>query len=985
MGLTGGVIQGMSRGVEELAMTETPPEDDQAPLEEPRDLFGEVEIAISTDYKVLGRKQAIDGTGVLGHNTASTGTSFGVEGVTDSADTGAAGVRGFSKSGPTYGVFGETDSADPNEAAAIRARSDHGAPGVSVATSGNGQGITVTSDATGVWVEAETRDGAEFTTFNGNQDGVRGIVNPTFTGGSNPDGFGNGVHGKIVHRGSSSSGVFGESGSSSGLTYGVRGRTNSVADRAAGVIGEADGNTGKIFGLRGESRSSTDGAAGVGGVTWSNHGATFGVKGETSSTDTGTAGVYGNATKGSGTTYGVRGGTASVDDGAAGVYGESARATGTTFGVKGGTAGIEIGSAGVLGQATEGSGQTYGVHGSTASKDSGASGVFGEAIDGAADQTYGMLARTHSHDDLAAGLKAEALNGDADALRAEVTNVGGNAIHGTANGAQSRGVVGTATHNNGLNFGVVGNTHSTVDDASGVRGQAKGSTGAVHGVTGETSSSGDGAAGLHGEALAGSGVIYGVHGIADAGSTNKSNKWEGPAGVLGEGTGFVTTGVVGIGRNDGIGVMGITNGTVGQGFSKAVVARARASSGNTYGVDASVQSPDGIAVDASAGSSLGTPRAIDASVSAPDGYAIHASGQLHVERSVHETGATNLRRHAASIANRSSTDGADVLGLETPAISDPGSGTNFISFIDQNSQIGQIDGNGSGGVNYKSATADIAEYFPQADPEQTFSGGEVVGLSAGEVIPDPTAADNALVVSDAPMVTGNAPLKDDDDDMVCLALLGQVPIEVAAPVDAGDRLAATPDGNAISASNAPETAPLVGRALSSATESGQQVEALVPSVTHQQRTIEGLENDIEALRSENEQLREGLETLRDRVIDPVDAQEVLAGVEDLDVSTWEYKADEGDGQGVRHIGPMAGDFHEAFDVGASDTGINSIIADGVAFAAIKGLSQQLAHKDERIEELEAANEQVLERLAALEDQVAGLAGDSGASPAPADD
>lgn len=140
-------------------------------------------------------------------------------------------------------------------------------------------------------------------------------------------------------------------------------------------------------------------------------------------------------------------------------------------------------------------------------------------------------------------------------------------------------------------------------------------------------------------------------------------------------------------------------------------------------------------------------------------------------------------------------------------------------------------------------------------------------------------------------------------------------------------------------------------------------------------------------------------------IDPIDSQEVLAGVEEMEVSTWEYKDEDGEGQGTRHIGPMAEEFHEAVDVGTSDEHINSINADGVAFAAIQGLSQQLDQKDDRIDdqrdridrletsvenkedridELEAENEQLRERLRAVENRLNEMEGGQ-SSPAAADD
>jgi hypothetical protein len=132
-------------------------------------------------------------------------------------------------------------------------------------------------------------------------------------------------------------------------------------------------------------------------------------------------------------------------------------------------------------------------------------------------------------------------------------------------------------------------------------------------------------------------------------------------------------------------------------------------------------------------------------------------------------------------------------------------------------------------------------------------------------------------------------------------------------------------------------------------------------------------------------------------IDPVDPGEALAGVDSMEIATWEYTDDDGDGAGTTHIGPMAEGFHDAFDVGSSDEHINSINADGVAFAAIQGLAAKLDEREERIEsqadrinELETENEtlrkrnaELEDRLAAVEDRLAAIENQS--SPAPADD
>jgi hypothetical protein len=88
---------------------------------------------------------------------------------------------------------------------------------------------------------------------------------------------------------------------------------------------------------------------------------------------------------------------------------------------------------------------------------------------------------------------------------------------------------------------------------------------------------------------------------------------------------------------------------------------------------------------------------------------------------------------------------------------------------------------------------------------------------------------------------------------------------------------------------------------------------------------------------------------------PVNSQAVLAEVASLPLTTWSYKTE----PGVRHVGPMAQDFHAAFAVGEDDRHITEVDEGGVALAAIQGLNQKLNEKDAEIQELK-------ERLEALE-------------------
>ena len=103
--------------------------------------------------------------------------------------------------------------------------------------------------------------------------------------------------------------------------------------------------------------------------------------------------------------------------------------------------------------------------------------------------------------------------------------------------------------------------------------------------------------------------------------------------------------------------------------------------------------------------------------------------------------------------------------------------------------------------------------------------------------------------------------------------------------------------------------------------------------------------------------------------EPVDTEAVVDGVADMDVSTWEYRDDEGEGQGERHIGPVAEQFHDIVDVGTSDEHINSINADGVLFAAVQGINEKL---EDRVDEVETENDRLRERNEKLEARLAAV-------------
>jgi len=95
----------------------------------------------------------------------------------------------------------------------------------------------------------------------------------------------------------------------------------------------------------------------------------------------------------------------------------------------------------------------------------------------------------------------------------------------------------------------------------------------------------------------------------------------------------------------------------------------------------------------------------------------------------------------------------------------------------------------------------------------------------------------------------------------------------------------------------------------------------------------------------------------------IDPRDVLERVAQLPITTWRYKEGEAD---VRHIGPMAEDFWNAFHVGYGDHTIADLDARGVALAAIQGLKQALDEKTVTIDALQRrldAVETLLQELA----------------------
>jgi hypothetical protein len=101
----------------------------------------------------------------------------------------------------------------------------------------------------------------------------------------------------------------------------------------------------------------------------------------------------------------------------------------------------------------------------------------------------------------------------------------------------------------------------------------------------------------------------------------------------------------------------------------------------------------------------------------------------------------------------------------------------------------------------------------------------------------------------------------------------------------------------------------------------------------------------------------------------VDGQDVLVRLADVPITTWNYTAD---GDTVRHMGPMAQDFHAAFGLGPDERHIAPLDANGVALVAAQELYRIVQAQDARIAQLEQQNADLEARIAALEASVEAL-------------
>jgi hypothetical protein len=166
------------------------------------------------------------------------------------------------------------------------------------------------------------------------------------------------------------------------------------------------------------------------------------------------------------------------------------------------------------------------------------------------------------------------------------------------------------------------------------------------------------------------------------------------------------------------------------------------------------------------------------------------TNRLHVKESVNST--ATPANHVALLENTSTGTSPDVLALKVGYTGNPSSAINFITFFKgDDTGVGAIEGNGSGGVTYKTSGSDYAEYLPVVDIEEKYEEGNIIGVFSGKISKITQNADVVTAISTAPAILGNDPGKDNVKSHKKVGFVGQVPVKVRGKVSSGNYIIAS--------------------------------------------------------------------------------------------------------------------------------------------------------------------------------------------------
>ncbi len=246
-----------------------------------------------------------------------------------------------------------------------------------------------------------------------------------------------------------------------------------------------------------------------------------------------------------------------------------------------------------------------------------------------------------------------------------------------------------------------------------------------------------------------------------------------------------------------------------------------------------------------------------------DGLHVANAGQFGLRILGEKNVSNQISGHLALLHNQSNGSGLDVLALQVETLN-PGGGANFITFYDGgNSILGQVQGNGSGGISYESTGADYAEYLPAIEAGDEFQAGDIVGVHEGKISHRIEGAQKVMVITEHAAVVGNQP--QDPRGYEKVSFMG-VPVRVQGPVAAGAWIVA--DGGekgvaiAVSSEHLSTKHRIVGQAWESSADPGIKRINTAVGLSNGEEILLDLRQQISVLLGQMRELNEIVTELR---------------------------------------------------------------------------------------------------------------------------
>lgn len=108
------------------------------------------------------------------------------------------------------------------------------------------------------------------------------------------------------------------------------------------------------------------------------------------------------------------------------------------------------------------------------------------------------------------------------------------------------------------------------------------------------------------------------------------------------------------------------------------------------------------------------------------------------------------------------------------------------------------------GVAFESGSADYAEWLKKEHANEVLTFGDVVGVRGGLISTNYVTAENFMVVSQNPLISGAMPQKGEEHLYERIAFMGQVPVKVIGKANKGDYILPTGAGDGMAIAVSPD-------------------------------------------------------------------------------------------------------------------------------------------------------------------------------------